>query len=52
MTIKETQDLATMTMEELLESVINHKHTLQMDRTKVEINKKKDGSEDLHARGS
>lgn len=48
----EAQDLATMTLEELLESLITHKYTLQMDREKVQINKKKDGSEDPHPRGS
>lgn len=39
--IEEGKDLATMTIEGHLESLITHDHTLQMNREKVEINKKK-----------
>lgn len=41
MTIEEDEGLATMTMEELLECFITHKHTLQMDKEEMEINNKK-----------
>lgn len=50
--IEEAKDLVTITMEELLGSLITLEHTLQMNKEEVEINKKKGLSSEIpHARG-
>lgn len=40
--VKKSKDLATMTMDELLGSLIIHEYTLQMDKEDMETTKKKD----------